>query len=235
MLSQTLRKKDDGLRLRRRALLRDQRPRDLRGAEEQLRPDRQHGQRRRSTWPPTWACCAWTAPWSASAPRREPLPVPVFALFGNRRSFAGSGIGGIGETQEMLDFCAEREHRPRRRGDRRRRGQRGVRAGARLRRALPVRHRHRHPALTPPGGLRRARNAAAPSLERGTGPQRSAESGAQARSRAAASWSPMLSSISWCSLGTSASSCWVYSCSGWKITWSTVPCSTIMPCSITST
>ncbi|WP_039906518.1 NAD(P)-dependent alcohol dehydrogenase [Micromonospora lupini] len=38
----------------------------------------------------------------------EPLPVPVFALFGNRRSFAGSSIGSIAETQEMLDFCAER-------------------------------------------------------------------------------------------------------------------------------
>jgi uncharacterized zinc-type alcohol dehydrogenase-like protein len=38
----------------------------------------------------------------------QPLPVPVFALFGNRRSFAGSGIGSIAETQEMLDFCAER-------------------------------------------------------------------------------------------------------------------------------
>jgi uncharacterized zinc-type alcohol dehydrogenase-like protein len=25
----------------------------------------------------------------------------------NRRSWAGSGIGGIPETQEMLDFCAE--------------------------------------------------------------------------------------------------------------------------------
>jgi uncharacterized zinc-type alcohol dehydrogenase-like protein len=37
----------------------------------------------------------------------EPLPIPVFALFGNRRSFAGSSIGGIRETQEMLDFCAE--------------------------------------------------------------------------------------------------------------------------------
>ncbi|MFC6567065.1 NAD(P)-dependent alcohol dehydrogenase [Actinoplanes utahensis] len=37
----------------------------------------------------------------------EPLPVQVFALFGNRRSFAGSMIGGIAETQEMLDFCAE--------------------------------------------------------------------------------------------------------------------------------
>jgi uncharacterized zinc-type alcohol dehydrogenase-like protein len=37
----------------------------------------------------------------------EPLPVSVFALMGQRRSFAGSGIGGIRETQEMLDFCAE--------------------------------------------------------------------------------------------------------------------------------
>lgn len=37
----------------------------------------------------------------------EPLPVQVFTLFGARRSLAGSTIGGIRETQEMLDFCAE--------------------------------------------------------------------------------------------------------------------------------
>jgi alcohol dehydrogenase (NADP+) len=37
----------------------------------------------------------------------EPLPVQVFSLIGNRRSFAGSAIGGIQETQEMLNFCAE--------------------------------------------------------------------------------------------------------------------------------
>jgi uncharacterized zinc-type alcohol dehydrogenase-like protein len=37
----------------------------------------------------------------------QALPIHVFTLFGNRRSFAGSGIGGIRETQEMLDFCAE--------------------------------------------------------------------------------------------------------------------------------
>ncbi|WNM27284.1 NAD(P)-dependent alcohol dehydrogenase [Demequina capsici] len=36
----------------------------------------------------------------------EPMPVHVFTLFGNRRSFAGSSIGSIAETQEMLDFCA---------------------------------------------------------------------------------------------------------------------------------
>lgn len=37
----------------------------------------------------------------------EALQVLVFTLFSNRRSFAGSSIGGIAETQEMLDFCAE--------------------------------------------------------------------------------------------------------------------------------
>ncbi len=37
----------------------------------------------------------------------EALPVQAFTLFNNRRSFAGSGIGSIAETQEMLDFCAE--------------------------------------------------------------------------------------------------------------------------------
>ncbi|MEO5921258.1 MAG: NAD(P)-dependent alcohol dehydrogenase [Pseudolysinimonas sp.] len=37
-----------------------------------------------------------------------PLPVQVFSLIGSRRSFAGSAIGGIRETQEMLDFCAEK-------------------------------------------------------------------------------------------------------------------------------
>jgi uncharacterized zinc-type alcohol dehydrogenase-like protein len=37
----------------------------------------------------------------------ELLGVRVFTLFDNRRSFAGSSIGGIRETQEMLDFCAE--------------------------------------------------------------------------------------------------------------------------------
>jgi alcohol dehydrogenase (NADP+) len=37
----------------------------------------------------------------------EPLEVPAFALIPMRRSWAGSMIGGIAETQEMLDFCAE--------------------------------------------------------------------------------------------------------------------------------
>src|SRR5215203_3308807 len=35
----------------------------------------------------------------------NPLPVAAFSLIPYRRSFAGSMIGGIAETQEMLDFC----------------------------------------------------------------------------------------------------------------------------------
>ena len=45
--------------------------------------------------------------WVSVGAPPEPLPVQVFTLFNNRRSFAGSSIGGIRETQEMLDFCAE--------------------------------------------------------------------------------------------------------------------------------
>ena len=37
----------------------------------------------------------------------KPLPVSVFGLIFKRRSFSGSPIGGIPETQEMLDFCGE--------------------------------------------------------------------------------------------------------------------------------
>jgi uncharacterized zinc-type alcohol dehydrogenase-like protein len=35
----------------------------------------------------------------------EPLQVPAFSLIMRRRRLAGSAIGGIAETQEMLDFC----------------------------------------------------------------------------------------------------------------------------------
>jgi len=37
----------------------------------------------------------------------KPLPVNVFSLIFGRKSFSGSLIGGIAETQEMLDFCGE--------------------------------------------------------------------------------------------------------------------------------
>ncbi|MFC1224038.1 NAD(P)-dependent alcohol dehydrogenase [Pedobacter sp. BG31] len=37
----------------------------------------------------------------------KPAEIAAFSLIGGRKSLAGSGIGGIAETQEMLDFCAE--------------------------------------------------------------------------------------------------------------------------------
>ncbi len=37
----------------------------------------------------------------------EPLEIISFSVVMGRRSFSGSNIGGIAETQEMLDFCAK--------------------------------------------------------------------------------------------------------------------------------
>ncbi|HMG91098.1 MAG TPA: NAD(P)-dependent alcohol dehydrogenase [Chryseolinea sp.] len=37
----------------------------------------------------------------------EPNRVPTFSLMDGRKSLAASGIGGLPETQEMLDYCAE--------------------------------------------------------------------------------------------------------------------------------
>jgi uncharacterized zinc-type alcohol dehydrogenase-like protein len=39
----------------------------------------------------------------------NPLPVAAFNLLLPRRQLAGSAIGGIAETQEMLDFCGKHE------------------------------------------------------------------------------------------------------------------------------
>ncbi len=36
----------------------------------------------------------------------EPVSLNLFSLIGGNKSLAGSAIGGIAETQEMLDFCA---------------------------------------------------------------------------------------------------------------------------------
>jgi uncharacterized zinc-type alcohol dehydrogenase-like protein len=38
----------------------------------------------------------------------KPSAVPSFNLIMKRRRLAGSAIGGIRQTQEMLDFCAEK-------------------------------------------------------------------------------------------------------------------------------
>ena len=37
----------------------------------------------------------------------KPLGVSAFSLIMRNRSFSGSNIGGIRETQEMLDFCGQ--------------------------------------------------------------------------------------------------------------------------------
>jgi uncharacterized zinc-type alcohol dehydrogenase-like protein len=37
----------------------------------------------------------------------QPLNVLAFSLIGGRHSLSGSAIGGIAETQEMLNFCGE--------------------------------------------------------------------------------------------------------------------------------
>ena len=37
----------------------------------------------------------------------NPQPIGVFNLLSGRKSVAGSGVGGIAETQEMLEFCAK--------------------------------------------------------------------------------------------------------------------------------
>ena len=37
----------------------------------------------------------------------KPAPISAFNLVGGRKTLAGSMIGGIKETQEMLDFCAK--------------------------------------------------------------------------------------------------------------------------------
>jgi uncharacterized zinc-type alcohol dehydrogenase-like protein len=37
----------------------------------------------------------------------KPLPIAAFPLIMRRRSFSGSLIGGLPETQEMLDFCGQ--------------------------------------------------------------------------------------------------------------------------------
>jgi uncharacterized zinc-type alcohol dehydrogenase-like protein len=39
----------------------------------------------------------------------KPLPVSAFSLIAGNRSFSGSNIGGLPETQEMLDFCGEHD------------------------------------------------------------------------------------------------------------------------------
>lgn len=51
--------------------------------------------------------CAVTAISLRSGIAPEPLAVDVGNLIFGRRNFSGSLIGGLEETQEMLDFCGQ--------------------------------------------------------------------------------------------------------------------------------
>ena len=72
----------------------------------------------------------------------KPLAVGAFGLLMRRRSLSGSLIGGLAETQEMLDFCgknniiADVEVIPISEGER------SVRAAAEVRCEVPLLHRH---------------------------------------------------------------------------------------------
>ena len=51
-------------------------------------------------------CAQQEEPAEQAAPE-EPLAVSAFSLLFGRKSVGGSLIGGIAETQEMLDICGE--------------------------------------------------------------------------------------------------------------------------------
>ena len=72
----------------------------------------------------------------------KPLAVSVFGLIMGRRSFSGSPIGGIAETQEMLDFCGAAQHHRRCRSHPHPEGQRSLRAAAQVRREVPLLDRY---------------------------------------------------------------------------------------------
>ena len=69
VLSQSLKKQEDGLRLGADHYYATSDPDTFERARRAVRPHRQHGQRERSTSTPTWDCSPSTAPWSTSALR----------------------------------------------------------------------------------------------------------------------------------------------------------------------
>ena len=72
----------------------------------------------------------------------KPLAVSAFGLIVRRRSLSGSPIGGIAETQEMLDFCGEHNITADVEVIPDPEGQRSLRAAAQVRCEVPLLHRH---------------------------------------------------------------------------------------------
>ena len=72
----------------------------------------------------------------------KPLAVAVFGLIFGRRSFSGSLIGGIAETQEMLDFCGKHNITSDVEVIPIQKTQRSLRAPGEVRREVPLLDRH---------------------------------------------------------------------------------------------
>ena len=100
-------KKDDALRLGADEVVISKNADEMAEACRQLRlHSRRRRRRPRHQRLHQSACAAMaTSPWSAR--RTSRWPSPSFGLIFGRRSFSGSPIGGIAETQEMLDFCGK--------------------------------------------------------------------------------------------------------------------------------
>ena len=111
VLSQSLKKMEDGLRLGRQRVLRHQRPRHLQQAAGSF-------DLILNTVSANLDLADYLGLLKLDGTLVElgmpenPMPVPAGALIFGRRSIAGSLIGGIAETQEMLDFCAEHDVTP---------------------------------------------------------------------------------------------------------------------------
>ena len=71
-------------------------------------------------------------------PEKE-IQIAPFSLVSARHSLAGSAIGGIRETQEMLDFCSRNNIACDIELIRDSEGERGLRAGREQRRSISVR------------------------------------------------------------------------------------------------
>ena len=84
-------------------------PGDLQEAERQLRPDHQHRVRRAWIGTSISALLNVDGSFVVVGVPDKPVPVEAFALDLRAPQHCGSMIGGIRETQEMLDFCAQHQ------------------------------------------------------------------------------------------------------------------------------
>ena len=107
VLSRTLGKQEDGKRLGATHYFATQDEATFTDNASTLRPDHQHGQRRPADGLLHGAAAPARRPGQRRACRPSPTRSRPSSVVGGSRALAGSAIGGIAQTQEMLDFCAE--------------------------------------------------------------------------------------------------------------------------------